>query len=40
MAELNISFNDETDFLKNIIEAHFDTERYLQETDDKVIEQD
>ena len=30
----------ETDFLKNIIEAHFDTERYLQETDDKVIEQD
>ena len=29
----------ETDFLKNIIEAHFDTERYLQETDDKVIEQ-
>ena len=30
----------ETDFLKNIIEAHFDTERYLQETDDKVNEQD
>ena len=30
----------ENDFLKNIIEAHFDTERYLQETDDKVIEQD
>ena len=30
----------ETDFLKNIIEAHLDTERYLQETDDKVIEQD
>ena len=30
----------ETDFLKNIIEAHFDAERYLQETDDKVIEQD
>lgn len=30
----------ETDFLKNIIEAHFDTERYLLETDDKVIEQD
>ena len=30
----------ETDFLKNINEAHFDTERYLQETDDKVIEQD
>ena len=30
----------ETDFLKNIIEAHFDTERYLQETDDKVIEKD
>ena len=30
----------ETDFLKNIIEAHFDTERYLQKTDDKVIEQD
>ena len=25
---------------KNIIEAHFDTERYLQETDDKVNEQD
>ena len=30
----------ETEFLKNIIEAHYDTERYLQETDDKVIEQD
>ena len=30
----------ETDFLKNIIEAHFDAERYLQETDDKVIEKD
>ena len=27
----------ETDFLKNIIEAHFDTERYLQETDDKLL---
>ena len=30
----------ETEFLKNIIEAHFDAERYLQETDDKVIEKD
>lgn len=30
----------ETEFLKNIIEAHFDSERYLQEKDDKVIEQD
>ena len=30
----------ETEFLKNILESHFDTERYLQETDDKVIEQD
>ena len=30
----------ETDFLKNIIEAHFDTERYLQETDEKVFGQD
>ena len=26
----------ETDFLKNIIESHFDTERYLQEIDDKL----
>lgn len=30
----------ETEFLKNIIEAHFDSERYLQEKDDKVIEKD
>ena len=30
----------EIEFLKNILESHFDTERYLQEKDDKVIEQD
>ena len=27
----------EIEFLKNILESHFDTERYLQETDDKFI---
>ena len=30
----------EQEFLKNIIESHFETERVLQEIDDKVIEQD
>ena len=42
-AEIVLYENDrvvETEFLKNILESHFDTERYLQETDDKVIEQD
>ena len=27
----------EIEFLENILESHFDTERYLQETDDKFI---
>lgn len=37
-----LSNNDYVDIcsLENILESHFDTERYLQETDDKVIEQD
>ena len=42
-AEIELYEDDrvvETEFLKNIIEAHFDSERYLQEMDDKVIEQD
>ena len=30
----------ESEFLNNILESHFDTERYLQEMDDKVIELD
>ena len=30
----------EQEFLNNIIESHFDTERVLQEIDDNVIEQD
>ncbi len=30
----------ESEFLNNILESHFDTERYLQEMDDKFIEQD
>ena len=30
----------ESEFLNKILEQHFDTERYLQEMDDKVIEQD
>lgn len=30
----------EQEFLKNIIESHFETERVLQEIDDNVIEQD
>lgn len=42
-AQINLYENDrmvEQEFLKNIIESHFDTERVLQEIDDKVIEQD
>ena len=42
-AEIVLYENDrvvETEFLKNILESHFDTERYLQETTDKVIEKD
>ena len=44
MVKFKISKGNEKKYIplirKNIIEAHFDTERYLQETDDKVIEQD
>ena len=42
-AEIMLYENDrrvEQEFLKNIIESHFETERVLQEIDDKVIEQD
>ena len=42
-AQINLYENDrmvEQEFLKNIIESHFDTEGVLQEIDDKVIEQD
>lgn len=42
-AEIMLYENDrrvEQEFLNNIIESHFDTERVLQEIDDKVIEQD
>lgn len=42
-AEIMLYENDrrvEQEFLNNIIESHFDTERVLQEIDDNVIEQD
>ena len=42
-AEIMLYENDrrvEQEFLKNIMESHFDTERVLQDIDDNVIEQD
>ena len=42
-AEIMLYENDrrvEQEFLKNIMESHFDTERVMQDIDDKVIEQD